>query len=86
MPTEQIGNEGRPLPVLKGHDSPGRLERLLRAGKFAVTGEIAPPDSAAPEEVYERARIFDGYVDAINATDGSGGELSYVQCRRVFHY
>ena len=72
MITEQIGNEGQPLPVLEGHDSPGRLERLLRAGKFAVTAEIAPPDSAAPEEVYERARIFDGYVDAINDTDGSG--------------
>ena len=33
---------------------------------------MAPPDSADPEEVYRRARIFDGYVDAINATDGSG--------------
>ena len=34
--------------------------------------ELAPPDSADPEEVYRRARVFDGYVDAINATDGSG--------------
>ena len=34
--------------------------------------ELAPPDSADPEEVYRRARGFDGYVDAINATDGSG--------------
>ena len=25
-----------------------------------------------PEDVYKRARVFDGYVDAINATDGSG--------------
>ncbi|HXH03128.1 MAG TPA: methylenetetrahydrofolate reductase [Candidatus Competibacteraceae bacterium] len=63
---------GYPLPILPGHTSPGRLERILRAGKFAVTAELAPPDSADPEEVYKRARIFDGYVDAINATDGSG--------------
>ena len=33
---------------------------------------LAPPDSADPEDVYRRARVFDGYVDAINATDGSG--------------
>ncbi|MBV8496524.1 MAG: methylenetetrahydrofolate reductase, partial [Gammaproteobacteria bacterium] len=63
---------GYPLPILPGHTSPGRLERVLRAGQFAVTAELAPPDSADPEEVYRRARIFDGCVDAINATDGSG--------------
>jgi methylenetetrahydrofolate reductase (NADPH) len=63
---------GYPLPILPGHTSPGRFERVLRAGGFAVTTELAPPDSADPEEVYKRARVFDGYVDAINATDGSG--------------
>jgi len=63
---------GYPLPILPGHTSPGRLERVLRAGEFAITSELAPPDSANPEEVYQRARLFDGYVDAINATDGSG--------------
>lgn len=63
---------GYPLPILPGHTSPGRFERVLRAGLFAVTSELAPPDSADPEDVYRRARIFDGYVDAINATDGSG--------------
>jgi len=63
---------GYPLPILPGHTSPGRLERVLRAGQFAVTSELAPPDSADPEDVYRRARIFDGCVDAINATDGSG--------------
>ncbi len=63
---------GYPLPILPGHSSPGRLERVLRAGTFAITAELAPPDSADPEEVYRRARVFEGYVDAINATDGSG--------------
>ena len=63
---------GYPLPILPGHSSPGRFERVLRAGTFAVTSELAPPDSADPEDVYRRARIFDGHVDAIHATDGSG--------------
>lgn len=50
----------------------GAFEKLLASGQFTVTAELSPPDSADPEEVYSRARVFDGYVDAINATDGSG--------------
>ncbi|MFI4868293.1 MAG: methylenetetrahydrofolate reductase [Steroidobacterales bacterium] len=63
---------GYPLPILPGHVSPGRFERVLRAGAFVVTTELAPPDSADPQDVFQRARVLDGYVDAINATDGSG--------------
>lgn len=63
---------GERLPILPNHSSPGRLERVLRAGHFAVTSELAPPDSADPADVYSRARVFDGYVDGMNATDGSG--------------
>ncbi len=44
----------------------------MRAGHFAITTEIAPPDSADPDEILKRAHLFDGVVDAINATDGSG--------------
>lgn len=55
-----------------GHSSKGRLERLLRQGAFVVTAEMNPPDSADPADVYERAAFFDGWVDGINATDGSG--------------
>ena len=65
-------NPGDPLTRLAGHVSHGRFERVLRAGHFAVSTEIAPPDSADGEEVLRRAALFDGYVDAINATDGSG--------------
>ena len=61
-----------PLDPLAGHSSRGRLERVLRRGEFAVTAELNPPDSADPEDVYERARVFDGWVDAINAVDASG--------------
>ncbi len=60
------------VPLEEGFSSPGHLESLLRSGAFAVTAELAPPDSADPNEVYARAAVFDGYVDAINATDGSG--------------
>lgn len=61
-----------PLEPLPGHSSYGRLERILRRGEFAVTAELNPPDSANPHDVYERAAIFDGWVDGINAVDASG--------------
>ena len=63
---------GKPLTKKPGYVSCGRLERVLRAGHFAITTELAPPDSALAEDVYERAQIFDGYADGMNATDGSG--------------
>ncbi|MDD9876479.1 MAG: methylenetetrahydrofolate reductase [Magnetovibrio sp.] len=61
-----------PAAIPDGHSSRGRLEAILRRGEFAVTAELSPPDSADPEEVYELAKVFDGWVDGINATDGSG--------------
>lgn len=61
-----------PLSPLPGHVSRGRLERVLRRGEFAVTAEINPPDSADPDEIEQRVKPFEGWVDAINATDGSG--------------
>ena len=45
---------------------------MLRRGEFAVTAELNPPDSADPEDVYDRAKVFDGWVDGINAVDASG--------------
>ncbi|MDP3896153.1 MAG: methylenetetrahydrofolate reductase [Mesorhizobium sp.] len=61
-----------PLDPLPGHSSRGRLERVLRRGEFAVTAELNPPDSANAQDVYERAKVFDGWVDGINAVDASG--------------
>lgn len=58
--------------VPEGYSSRGRLETILRRGEFAVTAELNPPDSADPQEVFDRAKIFEGWVDGINATDGSG--------------
>ncbi len=54
------------------YKSPGRLEAVLRAGHFAVTAELNPPDSADPAEVFRAAEILRDCSDAINATDGSG--------------
>ena len=52
--------------------SDSRLERVLKAGRFAVTAELNPPDSADPQEVYDAAVTLAGVCDAINATDASG--------------
>lgn len=50
----------------------GRLEGVLRAGLFAVTAELNPPDSADPQDVYAAALVLSEICDAINATDASG--------------
>ena len=71
-PIDASYDPGAPLPVLEGHSSRGRLERVLRSGRFAVTAELNPPDSADPREVYERALVLSEVCDAINATDASG--------------
>jgi methylenetetrahydrofolate reductase (NADPH) len=49
-----------------------RLERVLRAGLFAVTAELNPPDSSDPQEVYDDELVLSEIADAINATDASG--------------
>ena len=64
------GPEFRETPP--GHSSPGRLERALRSGRFVVTAELNPPDSANPEDAYARALVLSEVCDAINATDASG--------------
>jgi 5,10-methylenetetrahydrofolate reductase len=72
-PADDFGpHPAAPLPELPGHTSRGRLERVLRRGEFAVTAELNPPDSADPDDVYDRVKHFEGWVDGINATDGSG--------------
>src|SRR3989304_936598 len=52
-----------------------RLEHVLRAGRFAVTAELNPPDSADPQEVYNAALVLADVVDAINSTDASGANV-----------
>jgi methylenetetrahydrofolate reductase (NADPH) len=52
-----------------------RLERVLKSGRFAVTAELNPPDSADPQAVYDRALVLATVCDAINATDASGANV-----------
>jgi methylenetetrahydrofolate reductase (NADPH) len=55
--------------------SGSRLERVLRSGRFAVTAELNPPDSADANSVYDRALVLAEVCDAINATDASGANV-----------
>ena len=57
-----------PPPLKSG----SRLERVLRSGRFAVTAELNPPDSADPEDVYRAALALSQVCDGINAVDASG--------------
>ena len=45
------------------------LEKVLRAGHFAVTGELGPPQSADPEVIRKKAALLRGYCEAVNITD-----------------
>lgn len=51
---------------------PNSFEALLKAGGFAVTAELSPPDSSDPDDIARRANLFAGLADAVNVPDGSG--------------
>lgn len=63
------------LPPLPGHSSRGRLERVLRAGRFAVTAALDPCDSADARDVYARAAVLAEVCDAIGAPDAAGARV-----------
>jgi 5,10-methylenetetrahydrofolate reductase len=52
-----------------GHKSGSNLERILREGHFAVTGELGPPQSADGAVIREKAELLKSYCDAANITD-----------------
>jgi len=52
-----------------GYKSGSNLEKVLRAGHFAVTGELGPPQNADREHILEKAKLLTGAVDAVNITD-----------------
>jgi len=49
--------------------SDSRLEKVLTAGKFAVTAELGPPQNANPEAVKKKAQHCLGNVEGANITD-----------------
>jgi len=52
-----------------GYKSGSNLEKVLRAGHFAFTGECGPPKGANVEHLKEKMSPLRGMVDAINVTD-----------------
>jgi 5,10-methylenetetrahydrofolate reductase len=52
-----------------GYVAGSNLEKVLRAGHFAVTGELGPPTDANVEVIREKAQHFVGTVDSVNITD-----------------
>jgi len=49
--------------------SGSHLERVLAAGRFAVTAEVVPPPSPDPAPLLAVARKLKGFADAFNVTD-----------------
>ncbi len=52
-----------------GYLAGSTLEKVLRAGHFAVTGELGPPQSADGEIIRKKAAQLKGYCEAVNITD-----------------
>ena len=49
--------------------SGSNLEKVLKAGHFAFTGEVGPPRGSNVEALREKARHLKGMVDSANITD-----------------
>lgn len=49
--------------------SGSNLEKVLRAGHFAVTGECGPPRGADPEVIKKKSNLLRDKADAFNITD-----------------
>jgi len=54
---------------MNGMKSGSNLERVLREGKFAFTGELGPPRGTSATKIREKAKYLKGRVDAANITD-----------------
>jgi len=52
-----------------GYLSGSKLEKILRAGIFAVTAELGPPQSADASVIRTKAALLKGNCDAVNLTD-----------------
>jgi len=60
------------------------LAREIRAGRFVVTAELAPPVATDPSTFVARALPLKGHATAVNVTDGAGAKahLSSVAAAR----
>ncbi|MFU8855882.1 MAG: methylenetetrahydrofolate reductase [Deferrisomatales bacterium] len=57
------------MTTANGYKSGSNLEKVLRAGHFAVTGELGPPQSSDGDHIRKKAGYLKGVVDAVNVTD-----------------
>ena len=59
---------------MNDHSSPGlrSFEERVRAGRFVMTAELAPPVSCDPQDLRRKAAGLTGIADAVNVTDGAG--------------
>jgi methylenetetrahydrofolate reductase (NADPH) len=57
------------MSELNGYKSGSILEKVLRAGHFAVTAELGPPKNADADVIRKKAALLKGLVDAANITD-----------------
>lgn len=51
------------------YKSGSRLEKVLKSGQFAVTGECGPPRGADPEVIKKKCNLLKDKADAFNITD-----------------
>lgn len=51
------------------YKSGSKLEKVLKAGQFAVTGECGPPRGADPEVIKKKCALLKDKADAFNITD-----------------
>jgi 5,10-methylenetetrahydrofolate reductase len=58
-----------PATPSNGYLSGSNLEKILRAGIFAVTGELGPPQNADGNVIRQKAALLKGNCDAVNLTD-----------------
>ena len=51
------------------YKSGSNLEKVLKSGQFAFTGELGPPRGSDVNEVREKIKFLRGNVDSVNITD-----------------
>jgi methylenetetrahydrofolate reductase (NADPH) len=51
------------------HKAGSHLQKILKSGQFAFTGECGPPEGADVEQLRKKAQYLKGNVDAVNVTD-----------------
>jgi methylenetetrahydrofolate reductase (NADPH) len=52
------------------------LENKLKAGRFVLTAEVAPPVSCCRDELLDKALPLKGLADAVNVTDSAGARAA----------